>query len=935
LLILVAGAASAGLPAPAREDDGEESGPSALEQEGSPREHRRYFEEKYGKPSGAALIRLKQAIAKERDKVGPATPVPDPAAGPEAFARVPGNAWVNLGPTGSSKDTSVIGAGRLTTQSALINAIVTHPTNPDILYVADEGGGVWKTYDATAATPHWLPLTDTLGGTFSGALAMDPYSPEILYLGLGSYNRGEPGITYTRDGGATWADLTFLTAPSGTSTATALWVHDIKIDPKNSSNVLAATDIGLYRSTNAGVSWARVAPPHTEVSTNLDQAWSIAWIGGSSWLVTATTGLTDATTGALTALPGDLGLWRSDDGAVTWTLVTTAVPGKGLGRATLAVAPSTLGDPKTTRIYLAAGNNDETTDSQRDVFRSDDGGKSFVGLGVNSSGAPVNPAAPAGWPSGFQQGDLDFFKSQATYNQALVVDPRDPDTLFIGGQLAHGRSTDGGLTWAVMSHGYPVVPTGLPYVHPDFHAMAISTAGGTARLWIGTDGGLTRSTDAFTAAPGNGTYDDGVNVGRVTILPYALACAPESWPADGQGYMLMGLQDNGTRARVGNSTLWDPIVGGDGVGVAVSKAYTQTPDGIVPKIQLASNFNNITRSDNGGAFRVFTDGIASAGPISLPVFAVDLAAADPTTFLTMSNAPDSAVYRSVAGGAWQKIVGKVTAADGTTRLVLAPPGSSLGLRTLTAYPKQTGVYAAASNRYTFITTDGGANWFNGNYVGTDPVVAPIGTYRLSSITFDPSDSTFSTIIVSTTAVEMFDTQPIPDSYGHVFKSTDKGLHWTSIVGVAGSRLPNLPVSTVLADPGDATGKTIYAGTDAGLYRTLDGGQHWARFGTGLPLTEVTGMCLSESSSSLKVATWGRGIWQLNVGASGNSAGVRGRGDLNHHLRLDGFDLIDLAALLGTTQASDSYRAEADLVGTVNAVDDDDLSAFLTRFGGTP
>ena len=918
-----------------------EEGPA---REGSARDHRRYFEERYGPAPASALVRVQQAITRERDRVGPLPSQPGDGGLLSSLA-VQGNAWVNLGPTGSSRDTPSIGAGHLTTQSSLINAIVVHPGNPDILYVADDGGGVWKTYDATAATPHWRPLTDTLGSMFAGALAMDPNSPEILYLGMGTYNRGAPGISYTRDGGATWKDPVFLTAQSGGVTSTALRVHDLKVDPNDSANVLAATDLGLFRSTDAGNTWAHVALTHGPgpAPARLDETWSVSWVGGNSWLLTGTQAVADAS-GTLTLSPGDFGLWRSDDGAATWSWVTGVVPSSApLGNAKLAVAPSTAGDPATSRVYLLAGSSDDNAGEQRDLFRSDDGGLHFRALGVNASRAPVNPVeAPSNYSNraALSQTDLNILKEQASYNQALVVDPRDPDLIFIGGQLTHARSQDGGASWALMGYGYPgvaITPGPLPYVHPDYHAMAISTGPAGATLWIGTDGGLTRSTDAFTSGPGKATYDDGVNVGRVTILPYALACAPESWPAAGQGYLITGLQDNGTRARVGNSTLFDPINGGDGVGVAVSMSFTALGPVIVPQLQLAGNFNRIVRSDNGADFDTqhpFHDGLGGP-PASLPAFAVDVSAPNPRTFLTITDPPDAAVYRSVGGAAWQKIVGTVTAADGTTREVLSPPGAALGLRVITAWPKKTGVYAAASNRYTFITSDGGATWFNGNYVGLDAAKAPDGVSRLTGVAFDPSDATFSTLYAGSGAYVLLGGLPIPDTLGHVFRTTDKGVTWTALPGVPGARLPNVPVSALVIDHNDATGKTLYVGTHAGLYRTVDGGQHYSRFGTGLPLGAVTGVCLNESSSSIKVSMWGRGFWQVNTGASGNPAGVRGRGDMNHHLRLDGFDLIDFAATLGATQADDRYRAEADLVGSVNAIGDDDLTAFLARFGGTP
>ena len=106
-------------------------------------------------------------------------------------------------------------------------------------------------------------------------------------------------------------------------------------------------------------------------------------------------------------------------------------------------------------------------------------------------------------------------------------------------------------------------------------------------------------------------------------------------------------------------------------------------------------------------------------------------------------------------------------------------------------------------------------------------------------------------------------------------------------------------------------------------------------GLGLPLVDVSQICITPATGSVKVATYGRGFWEIDQHAAGIEAGTKGRGDLDFNQRLDPFDLLDLVAAMGTTNASDGYRQEADLTGDVAAVDDADLAAFLARFGGTP
>jgi hypothetical protein len=55
---------------------------------------------------------------------------------------------------------------------------------------------------------------------------------------------------------------------------------------------------------------------------------------------------------------------------------------------------------------------------------------------------------------------------------------------------------------------------------------------------------------------------------------------------------------------------------------------------------------------------------------------------------------------------------------------------------------------------------------------------------------------------------------------------------------------------------------IYAGTHLGVYRSTDRGASWTRFGSGLPLVEVTDLYLSSDSTLMRAATFGRGFWEL-------------------------------------------------------------------------
>jgi hypothetical protein len=270
-----------------------------------------------------------------------------------------------------------------------------------------------------------------------------------------------------------------------------------------------------------------------------------------------------------------------------------------------------------------------------------------------------------------------------------------------------------------------------------------------------------------------------------------------------------------------------------------------------------------------------------------------------------------------------------------------------GIANVAASRSTPGLYGAAglvSAEPFYVTTQGNTKV---NWTVAQPV--RIGSARLtgpSSIDFPPTLAPGQVpgqvfIGAFTGTLNSTGRPPPPDDKGRLWRTTDGGQTWTSIVGAdPAHRLPNVPVYVVKYDPNEAN--TIYAGTDLGVYITLDGGATWDRMGDGLPMVPVRDMYIAQNQDFIRVATYGRGLWEIYPSA-GAGHGAPGNGDYDRNLQLDWVDLGAMAVRQGVTPAQTTaplYSWIMDMTGAgssppVQAIDAEDLTVFLAKFGGHP
>ncbi len=154
-----------------------------------------------------------------------------------------------------------------TTTSGRVNDIAIDPVTTNVAYIATVGGGVWKTTNCCSSTTSWTSVTDDplLATIAINTITLDPNDHNTIYAGTGdlnygSFSMGSQGVLKSTDAGATWALLGAnvfappLPQPPGEFPQYQA-VGKVRVDPRNSNNVVAGTKTGLFFSYDGGTNW--------------------------------------------------------------------------------------------------------------------------------------------------------------------------------------------------------------------------------------------------------------------------------------------------------------------------------------------------------------------------------------------------------------------------------------------------------------------------------------------------------------------------------------------------------------------------------------------------------------------------------------------------------------------------------------------------------
>lgn len=606
------------------------------------------------------------------------------------------------------------------------------------------------------------------------------------------------------------------------------------------------------------------------------------------------------------------GLWISNDGGNTWTTTTDSL--EALGVTSIVVDPF-----NSNTIYIASGDGDAADTYSLGVLKSTDGGQSWQQTGLNwdilqsrriskllshpnnsdillaATGSGIYRTADAGqsWtltlsgnykdmefhptdPNIVYIAGTSFFRSvnngqsfqpvasglplvSAVNRLAIAVSKNDPNIVYVlaGASGSSGfqgfyASTDAGLNFTQRSNSPNLLGwqlDGSDSGGQSWYDLAIAASPvnanevfvGGVNIWRTTDGGFSWNINTHWVYPpsaaeyvhadihsldfyGNTLYagcdgglfktdDFGANwidlsAGIVNTQFYRMG----GYPGD-PGLVLAGAQDNGSM-RLADS-VWTQVFGADGMEAAIDYS---NPD----NMYVCYQFGGLLKSTDGGDS--FFDIAPSSGAWITPYL---LDPSDPQRLYAGYNP----LYVSDNGGLnWSQVT---------------IPGLSGNIAHIAISPADPEVLYVGRSNQLFRSVDYGANWQNISS-GLPFTQAAMTYFYTSPLNPDHIWATFSGYVPGI----------------KVYRSIDGGANWENYSG----SLPNLPANCVTVQGNLEEG--VYVGTDVGIYYRNHHMADWMPFFDGLPNVIVDELEIHEASGMLRAATYGRGLWESPLAASG-------------------------------------------------------------------
>ena len=653
-----------------------------------------------------------------------------------------------------SSTTALAGAGTWTTNGpygGIVNTLVVDPKNPATLYAASPIGGVFKSTDRGVK---WARIDNGLTDPSAFILAMHPSNPAVLYTGGGS------GIFRTVNAGKSWAQISDLVN-----------VRQIVIDPKTPAILYAVVDQGpLYRSTNSGKTW-------TSLFNNL-KSQSIVTLAidpeNSDTLYAGATGDPTSST------PG--GVYKSINGGKSWTLST-----KGLGTGFITVSQIWINQATPNTLFAVDAG----------LKKSIDGGKSWAAVKTNNTNVT-----------------------------AFARDPEKPAIFYGADYFGTIYSTaNSGVTWKAL----PSITS--PAFQGNIRTVAVDPTS-SERLFTGTDHGV------FTSANQGKSWSE-INQGLANTAVTALAIDPKA-----PDTLYAGTEYSGIFKTTNGGGAWTRVYD-DWMDKAVSLVVNPVDPST---LYYGSNFGK-------GIFKSTNSGVTWTNPVTYTT--VLSLALDPTTPSTLYYGGGSkSIYKSINSG-------KSWAASGTG----LPSGLSPGSVSASG---QT-VVLTDPNAGLFLSGNGGKSWAANDPTVSDR--AGLSSPRILPQATEPFYNLAVGIVEGAAFEYVGVATPKGDIYGFA-RGVAKGsgatadtgatTQWTPWAAPTGVKAGSCaPISTIAADPVNLA--TFYAGGTCGVLRGTGEGKTLAAMNSGLPLNvPIDALAIAPSGRSIYAAAYGGGVYSYTV-----------------------------------------------------------------------
>jgi hypothetical protein len=532
-------------------------------------------------------------------------------------------------------------------------------------------------------------------------------------------------------------------------------VYKIRYQPGTTlDNIYAATTNGYIRSTNGGASWSKTL----------------------EGLVTDFVVVSPENVQAC-AKYGDSKLYVSTNHGSSWIAKQMQVNGVNLtntGRVALAYMPETA------TLFASIAKQDDH--KMLGVYKSTNLGDTWSNI------SPLQ----------------DFMMGQGWYDNVIAV--KAPSTVYVGG-VTLMRSLNGGTSWELIDN---------INIHADIHAILFRP--NTNEIYIGTDGGLTLSTNSGTS------WNTSLN--NFPITQYVnIDVAGEDL-----NYIGGGSQDNGLSITTNLGSSWSHSLGGDGGGVAFDP---ENKNKIYATLGVYGGdwaFRRLKTSNAGQNWTHINLGVAPSNQWYHRI------RHDRVSPVWLYNNSGPFIYKSTNfGDQWEKL--------NTT-----PFNGNVEELTVSNYVDGSVVYACmenSSNVRLWVYDD---NQFFSNRIPAD-LPADVTIRKVSP---HPTSKNIAFLIMNGIS------QQGPTK--KIYRTLNRGISWENIT----ANLPNIPFSDVVVHPTLST--TIVASSEMGSYKSVNGGLTWTKWNTGMPdgtiITELkyVDKLSSEGKFIIVAGTYGRGIY---------------------------------------------------------------------------